>query len=117
MRRLRMWLAAKRPDGRAASVKSVKPANLTYGVDELPPLFDTLVLAFQHVLVMSVGWIFVVVLVTSVSGTPQQSESVIRMSMIASGLATILQGRNKGPVGSGYLCPSSCGHPTSLPRF
>jgi xanthine permease XanP len=104
-----MWLAPKRPDGRAASVKSVKPANLTYGVDELPPLFDTLVLAFQHVLVMSVGWIFVVVLVTTVSGTPQQSESVIRMSMIASGLATILQGRNKGLVGSGYLCPSSCG--------
>jgi xanthine/uracil permease len=103
-----MWFAAKRPDSSAASIEFLKPADLTYGVDELPPLFDTLVLAFQHVLVMSVGWIFVVVLVTTVSGTPQ-SGSVMRMSMIASGLATILQGRNKGLVGSGYLCPSPCG--------
>lgn len=34
---------------------------------------------------------------------------MIQMSMIASGLATILQARTLGPLGSGYLCPFSCG--------
>jgi xanthine permease XanP len=69
----------------------------------------TLLLAIQHVSVISVGWIFVVVLVTAIGGTPAESGDVIRMSMIASGLATILQARTGGLVGSGYLCPFSCG--------
>jgi len=91
------------------SAQHAKPADLIYGVDESPPLLTTLVLGFQHVFVISVGWIFVVVLVTAVAGTPAQSQSIIRMSMIASGVATILQARANGRVGSGYLCPLSCG--------
>jgi NCS2 family nucleobase:cation symporter-2 len=58
---------------------------------------------------MSVGWIIVVVIVTGIGGTSGQAESVIQMSMIVSGIATILQARTKGPIGSGYLCPLSCG--------
>ncbi len=86
-----------------------KPASLIYGVDDVPPRAVTLLLALQHVSVMSVGWIFVVVLVTAIGGTRAESGDVIRMSMIASGLATILQARTGGIVGSGYLCPFSCG--------
>ena len=86
-----------------------KPGNLIYGVDDVPPRTVTLLLALQHVSVMSVGWIFVVVLVTAIGGTRAESGDVIRMSMIASGLATILQARTAGLVGSGYLCPFSCG--------
>ncbi len=88
---------------------TTKPANLIYGVDEIPPVSVRLLLAFQHVSVMSVGWIFVVVLVTAIGGTRADAGDVIRMSMIASGLATILQARTGGFVGSGYLCPFSCG--------
>ena len=50
-----------------------------------------------------------VVVATSIGASPQQTEMMIRMSMIASGVATILQALSKGPVGSGYLCPFSCG--------
>ena len=89
--------------------RPTKPANLIYGVDDVPPRAVTLLLALQHVSLMSVGWIFVVVLVTAIGGTRAESGDVIRMSMIASGLATILQARTGGLVGSGYLCPSSCG--------
>ncbi len=85
-----------------------KPANLIYGVDDVPPRGVALVLALQHVSVMSVGWIFVVVLVTAIGGTRAEAGDVIRMSMIASGVATILQAR-RGLVGSGTLCPFSCG--------
>ena len=42
-------------------------------------------------------------------GTSAQAADVIRMSMIASGVATILQARTRGPVGSGFLCPFSAG--------
>jgi NCS2 family nucleobase:cation symporter-2 len=86
-----------------------KPADLIYGVDDKPPLSTVLLLGLQHVSVMSVGWIIVVVIVTGIGGTSGQAESVIQMSMIVSGIATILQARTKGPIGSGYLCPLSCG--------
>jgi NCS2 family nucleobase:cation symporter-2 len=86
-----------------------KPADLIYGVDDKPPLSTVLLLGLQHVSVMSVGWIIVVVIVTGIGGTSGQAESVIQMSMIVSGIATILQARAKGPIGSGYLCPLSCG--------
>jgi NCS2 family nucleobase:cation symporter-2 len=87
----------------------VKPANLTYGVDAIPPLPLTIVMGLQHVFVMSVGWIFVVVVATSIGCSSVQTDTMIRMSMIASGLATILQAQTRGPIGSGYLCPFSCG--------
>jgi NCS2 family nucleobase:cation symporter-2 len=87
----------------------VKPANLTYSVDEAPPLPLTIVMGLQHVFVISVGWIFVVVVATSIGASGVEAANMIRISMIASGVATILQARTRGPVGSGYLCPFSCG--------
>ena len=90
-------------------IARVKPANLTYSVDEAPPLPLTIVMGLQHVFVMSVGWIFVVVVATSIGASSLETATMIRISMIASGLATILQARTRGPVGSGYLCPFSCG--------
>ncbi|HTZ59468.1 MAG TPA: solute carrier family 23 protein [Acidobacteriaceae bacterium] len=87
----------------------VKPANLTYSVEEAPPLPLTIVMGLQHVFVMSVGWIFVVVVATSIGASSPETSTMIRISMIASGIATILQARTRGPIGSGYLCPFSCG--------
>ena len=48
-------------------------------------------MALQHVFVISVGWIFSVVIVQAIGGTREQATGMIQMSMIASGLATILQ--------------------------
>jgi xanthine permease XanP len=86
-----------------------KPTNLIYGVEDQPPLATAILLGLQHVSIMSVGWIFVMVIVTGIGGTREQAEHMIQMSMIMSGIATILQARTKGPVGSGYLCPLSPG--------
>ena len=47
-----------------------KPANLIYDVDEVPPVFTSLMLSVQHVFVMTQGWILVVVFVTSATGSP-----------------------------------------------
>lgn len=86
-----------------------KPAELIYGVDDKPPLTVSALLALQHVFVMTSGWVLVVVIVTSIGGTPEEVANVLRMSMIASGIATILQSLANSPLGSGYFCPISSG--------
>ncbi len=109
----RIVLGAARNAERDCGVRK-KPASLIYDVEEHPPLPVALVLALQHVVVISVGWIFVVVVISGIGGTAEQAQGVIRMAMIASGVATILQAMTNGPVGSGYLCPFSCG-PAYIP--
>jgi xanthine permease XanP len=86
-----------------------KAAGLIYGVDDKPPLTASALLGLQHVFVMTSGWVLVVVIVTTLGGTPEEVANVLRMSMIASGIATILQSLPNSPVGSGYFCPISSG--------
>jgi len=86
-----------------------RPPSLTYGVEDKPPLGTSILLGVQHVLVISVGWVYVIVIVTGMGGTPTQAEQVIQFSMLASGVATILQAMPNSALGSGYLCPISCG--------
>jgi NCS2 family nucleobase:cation symporter-2 len=86
-----------------------KPHGLVYGVDDKPPLTVSALLGLQHVFVMTAGWIMVVVIVTTIGGTPDEVANVLRMSMIASGIATILQSLPHSVVGSGYFCPISAG--------
>jgi xanthine permease XanP len=86
-----------------------KPAGLVYGVDDKPPLIASALLGLQHVFVMTAGWVIVVVIVTTIGGTQEEIANVLRMSMIASGIATIVQSLPKSPIGSGYFCPISGG--------
>src|SRR5262245_21239966 len=86
-----------------------KPAGLIYGVDDKPPSGVAVLLGIQHVFVMTAGWIMVVVIVTTIGGTMEEVEDVLRMSMIASGVATILQSLAHSRFGSGYFCPISSG--------
>ncbi len=105
----REWLQSSTHRLRAGEEAPKKPSTLVYGVEEIPPTAVTVVLGLQHVFLISVGWIFVVVLIDAIGGSVADAQSVIRLSMIASGVATILQAIPRGPVGSGYLCPFSCG--------
>jgi xanthine permease XanP len=82
-----------------------KPTNLIYGVDDEPPLMTALLLGFQHIFILSIAFIFPVMIIGEIGGTPEDAENLICMAMLATGLATALQSLNKGPVGSGYLCP------------
>jgi NCS2 family nucleobase:cation symporter-2 len=86
-----------------------KPPELTYGVDDDPPLPTNLLLGLQHVFLVSISLIFPVVVVRSIGGTPQQAEFMVSMSMLAAGIGTMLQALDKKGMGSGYLCPSLCG--------
>jgi len=81
-----------------------KPSNLVYGVDDRPPLGVALILAIQHLFFLGVGLIIPVMILRGIGAPPEQIGSVVSLSMIAAGIATIIQSLNRGPVGSGYLC-------------
>jgi xanthine permease XanP len=83
-----------------------KPANLIYDVDDTPPFAVQIGAAFQHLFVISVGWIYVLLVVNAIGATSAETRSLVRMSMIASGIATIVQARRG--FGNGYLCPLTC---------
>jgi len=83
-----------------------KPASLIYDVDDIPPMAVQIGAAFQHLFVISVGWIYVLLVSNAIGGTSADAQSLIRMSMIASGVATIVQARRG--FGNGYLCPLTC---------
>ena len=102
-RRLRRW---RDWTGPIAFPGRKKPANLIYDVDDIPPMPVQIMGALQHLFVISVGWIYVLLVVNAIGGTSAESQSLIRMSMIASGIATILQA--KRGLGNGYLCPLTC---------
>jgi xanthine permease XanP len=82
-----------------------KPSNLIFGVDENPGWTALILLGFQHISLLAIAFIFPVVVVGAVGGTPSEARDLISMAMLATGVGTILQGLHRGPVGSGYLCP------------
>jgi len=86
-----------------------KPAGLTYGVDDRPPLPVLALLAVQHIFLMSSTLVLPVVLVTEIGGSFSEVREVVALSMIACGMGTILQALRLRGIGSGYLCPNLVG--------
>ena len=86
-----------------------KPANLIYGLEDRPPLWITFLLALQHVSVISIGFLFPVIIVREIGGSTYDSVRFVSASMLAGGIAVIVQSLRKGPAGSGFLCPEVCG--------
>lgn len=103
----RIWTTVRSFSSTVVRPRRKRPASIIFDVDEVPPRVLTFVLACQHVLAMSIGWIYVIVAIEAIGGSRSDAQSLMRMSMIASGITTILQARG-GLFGSGYLCPASC---------
>ncbi|SEK94038.1 solute carrier family 23 protein [Halomonas daqiaonensis] len=84
---------------------SSTPADLIYGLEDRPPAVALLVLGAQHVLIAFM-YLAVPVLIGLEGGlAPREIASLVSMSLIAMGLTTLLQFRQLGPVGCGYLAP------------
>ena len=88
---------------------AIKPANFIYGVDDKPPWKISLILGIQHVFTMSSCLFIPVIIAHEIGGGFDVVQSLVCFSMIASGLGTVLQSINRGPIGSGYLCPHLVG--------
>ncbi|MEM7797236.1 MAG: solute carrier family 23 protein, partial [Cyanobacteria bacterium P01_C01_bin.118] len=81
-----------------------KPADLIYGLDDQPPLRETLFAAVQHVLASFIGIITPSLIIGGALGLePEDRAYLISMSLFVSGIATFIQTRRIGPVGSGLL--------------
>jgi xanthine permease XanP len=84
----------------------IKPANIAYGVDEVPPRMVTFISAVQHVGVISIFMIYPLIISRAAGIPPEQISNILRMGMLALAVATLLQALPKGPVGSRFLAPS-----------
>ncbi|MCP3959797.1 MAG: purine permease [bacterium] len=79
-------------------------AELIYGLGDRPPLPQACVAAFQHVLAVFVGIITPPLIISGALGLDLRDASyVVSMSLLISGIATAIQVRRIGPVGSGLL--------------
>ena len=79
-------------------------SELIYRLEDRPPIPQTLFAACQHLLAMFVAVITPALLICQALGLPaQDTQHIISMSLFASGLASILQIKTWGPVGSGLL--------------
>lgn len=83
---------------------TTRPSELIYRLEDRPPLAQTLFAACQHLLAMFVAVITPGLLICQALGLPAaDTQRIISMSLFASGLASLLQIKTWGPIGSGLL--------------
>ncbi|MDF7670488.1 uracil-xanthine permease family protein [Orbaceae bacterium ESL0721] len=79
-------------------------SELIYKLDDKPPIFQTLFAAMQHLLAMFVAVITPALIICKSLELPvSDTQHIISMSLFASGVASLIQIRAWGPIGSGLL--------------
>jgi NCS2 family nucleobase:cation symporter-2 len=94
-----------------------KPANLIYGVDERPPLLDSLVVALQHVLIIAVNLIYPLLLARQAGLSGEATAAMLRIGMVALAAGVMMQAIPRGPLGCHYLAPVVYASPFLAPGF
>jgi xanthine permease XanP len=78
--------------------------DLIYQLDDRPPPAESFFAALQHVLASLIGIMTPPLIITGALGLNiEDSAFIISMSLFVSGVATFIQARRFGPVGSGLL--------------
>lgn len=84
-----------------------RPANLAYGLDEVPPPSALVLNGLQHVGLVTIYLVYPL-LVFRAAGVPiDVTAGLMSTGMIVLAVATFLQAKRLGPVGSGFMCPST----------
>ena len=83
-----------------------KPPQLIYGSDERPPLAIMMISALQHVAVVAIFLIYPLIVARAADVPPQQIAAILRLSLLALAVGTVLQALPRGPVGSRFLAPT-----------
>lgn len=87
-----------------ANHNASRHTDLVYQLNDKPPLPQTLFAALQHLLAMFVAIITPsLIICQSLSVPAEQTNTIISMSLFASGLSSFIQIRTFGPIGSGLL--------------
>ena len=78
--------------------------GLIYGLEDRPPLRDAIFAAIQHVFACFVGIITPALIISgALQLPPEDGAYLVSMSLFVSGIATFIQAKRIGPVGSGLL--------------
>jgi NCS2 family nucleobase:cation symporter-2 len=81
-----------------------KPANLIYGVNEIPPPHSLALLGIQHAALLIASLVATTFLGRAIGASPSQIEAFVNVGLIAGGVASILQATHRWNLGSGYFC-------------
>lgn len=82
---------------------SANSPELLYGLNDKPPVAAAFLAAVQHMLASFVGIITPTLIIGGVLGLGSEVPYLISMSLIVSGVATFIQARRIGPIGSGLM--------------
>ena len=82
---------------------STKPNGLIYGLNDRPPLRETVFAALQHLLAIFVAIITPPLIIANAIQLDQETTSFL-VSLMVSGVATFIQCRRLGKIGCGLLC-------------
>src|SRR4051812_11651960 len=84
-----------------------KPAGLVHAVDDVPPPLVTLLNAAQHVGVIAINLVYPVLIFRAVDAPADVVSSLLAMVIWSLAIGTFLQVYRFGPVGTGFMCPST----------
>ena len=85
-----------------------KPANITYAVDDRPPLAVTVLSGLQHVGIIAIVLVFPLLLAREAGLSADQTSDILGTTMLVLGIGAVLQSLQRGGIGAGYLCPPVC---------
>ena len=92
-------------DNAAQQQSAAAKAGLIYGLEDRPPLRETLFAAAQHLLAIFVAIVTPPLIIAGALGLDQETTSfLVSMSLMVSGVATFIQCRRIGGIGCGLLC-------------
>jgi len=84
-----------------------KPPTLVYGVDDSPPWYAVALNGVQHVALIAINLVYPVLVFRAMDIPAQLVGSLLAAGMAVLGAGTLLQASRLGPIGSGYMCPST----------
>ena len=77
---------------------------MIYGLEDRPPVRESIFAAIQHVFACFVGIITPALIISGAIGLdPADAAYIVSMSLFVSGVATFIQAKRIGPIGSGLL--------------
>ena len=83
-----------------------KPANLVYGVEEVPPSSVTWISAIQHVGVIAIFMIYPLIIGRAAGASSRSARQHAAHGNVGAGDRGVVAGAAAGPVGSRLLAPS-----------
>ncbi len=84
-----------------------RPANLIYALEERPPWFVVGLNGVQHAGLIAINLVYPVLLFRLAGVSPAALAAALCMGFLVLAIATVLQCRRFGPIGSGYLSPAT----------